>query len=171
MCAGCCTCNVLHEWLLHLYFMSCLCFSAVSQEIKYKNIAQEARDKQYLLHNPHILNDFLSTERNDECPADLKEIDTYSSENTVLIPKLHQTFAQCLHASVSTLDGCPVFEVDFRNVVDSHKIETIGRLKPDTVAVDSRYKHIKFGLQGKSNACCELHIDEYILYDDHIEGS
>ncbi len=144
MCAGCCTCNVLHEGLLHLYFMSCLCFSAVSQEIKYKNIAQEARDKQYLLHNPHILNDFLSTERNDECPADLKEIDTYSSENTVLIPKLHQTFAQCLHASVSTLDGCPVFEVDFRNVVDSHKIETIGRLKPDVV-VDSRYKQINSG--------------------------
>ncbi len=94
-----------------------LVLSAVSQEIKYKNIAREARDKQYLLYNPHILNDFLSTERSDVCLADLKEIDTHSPESTVLIPKLHQTFAQCLHASVSTLDGCPSFEVDFRHVV------------------------------------------------------
>ncbi len=74
-------------------------------------------------------------------------------------------------AASFTPHGCPAFEVDFRNVVDSHKIETIGRLKPDIVVVDSRYKHIKFGLRGKSNASCELHIDEYILYDDHIEGS
>ncbi len=146
--------------------------SAVSQEIKYKNIAQEARHMQYLLHNPHVLNDFLSTERNDMCLADLKDVDKLASENTVLIPKLHQTFAQCLHASVSVLDGCPAFEVDFKNVVNSHKVETIGRLKPDIVVVDSRYKHIKFGLRGKCNACCELHIDDkYMFYNDHIEGS
>ena len=130
-----------------------LVLSAVSQEIEYhnsaqereyKNIAEEARDKQYLLLKPHTLSDFLSTERNHVCPPDLEEIDPHSSENTVLIPKLHQTFAQCLHASVSTLDGGPSFEVDFRKVLDSRGIETMGHLKPDIVVMDTRYKHIKF---------------------------
>ncbi len=121
-------------------------YQNIAQELKYKNIAEEARHKQHLLLNPHFISDFLSTERNDVCPPDLKEIDMHSPENTVLIAKLHQTLAQCLHASVSYLDGCPSFEVDSRHVVDRHKIETIGRLKPDIVVVDSRYKRIKFGL-------------------------
>ncbi|KAL0048984.1 hypothetical protein WJX82_003728 [Trebouxia sp. C0006] len=114
--------------------------STVSQEFKYKNIAQEARHEQYLLHDPQMHNEYLSPKRNDGCLEDLEDVNKQASEIDVLIPKLRNTFAQCLDASVSVLGGCPTFEVGFKNVVNSHQVETTGRLKPDIVVVDSSFR-------------------------------
>ena len=145
MCVTCvhaqCNAQLAASYTPHIVVVLC----AVSQEFKYKNIAQEARHEQYLLHDPQMHNEYLSPKRNDGCLEDLEDVNKQASENDVLIPKLHNTFAQCLDASVSVLGGCPTFEVGFENVVNSHQVETTGRLKPDIVVVDSRYKHIKFG--------------------------
>ena len=76
------------------------------------------------------------------CPEDFATIDSSAKENDVHIPRLHQALAKALGATVGDVNRCSTFQVNSRNVVNSHNIETIGHLKPDIVVVDKRYEPV-----------------------------
>lgn len=115
---------------------------AVSEEIRHKHIAQSAISDMTLVSDPHILEPFASTNSINDCPKDFATIDSLAKENDVHIPQLHQALAKALGATVGVVNRCSTFEVNSRNVVNSHNIETIGHLKPDIVVVDKRYEPV-----------------------------
>ena len=115
---------------------------AASEEIMYRHIAQGAISDMTLVSDPHILEPFASMNIINDCPEDFATIDSLAKENDVHIPQLHQALANALGAPVGVVNRCSTFEVNSRNVVNSHNIETIGHLKPDIVVVDKRYEPV-----------------------------
>lgn len=115
---------------------------AVSEAIRYRHIAQSAITDMTLVSDPHILEPFASMNSINDCPEDFATIDSLAKENDVHIPQLHQALAKALGASVGVVNCCSTFEVDSRNVVNSHNTETIGHLKPDIVVIDKRYEPV-----------------------------
>ena len=114
---------------------------AASEEIYYRRIAQSAISDMTLVSDRQILEPFASTNIINECP-DFATIDSVAKENEVHIPQLHQALANALGATVGVVNCCSTFEVNSRNVVNSHNIETIGHLRPDIVVVDKRYESV-----------------------------
>ena len=113
---------------------------AVSEEIRYMHIAQSAITDLTLVSDPHLLENFAPMSSINGCPEDFATIDSSAKENDVHISRLHQALAKGLGATVGDVNCCSTFEVNSRNVVISHNIETMGHLKPDIVVVDNRYE-------------------------------
>ena len=114
----------------------------VSEEIRYTHVARSAITDLTLISDPHLLETFAPMNSINGCPEDFATIDSSAKENDVHIPRLHQALAKALGATVGNLNCCSTFEVNSRNVVNSHNIETIGHLKPNIVVVDKRYEPV-----------------------------
>jgi len=82
---------------------------AVSQEIRYTHIAQNAIPDLTLVSDPHLLEPFDLKNSINGCPEDFATIDSSAKDNNVHIPRLHQALAKALGATVSDVNRCSTF--------------------------------------------------------------